>query len=142
MDIIERFVILLYDRTSICQDVDKARKKLFTRKHNVQLIPPTKAALEKHVKRATYQGGHVWGQALLPAPALPSPVDWRWTRNSQGTYEPHWTRLPDESQTCYELLSCKCKAGCVRRCKCKKAELRCTALCVCEGDCAQSDLHY
>ena len=28
--------------------------------------------------------------------------------------EPHWTRLIDASQTCYELVSCKCKAGCVR----------------------------
>ena len=110
MDTIELIVILLYDRTSTCQDVDKVRKKLFTWKHNVKLIPPTKAALEEHVKRATYQGGHVWGQALLPAPALPSPTDWGWTRNSQGTYEPHWTRLPDASQTCYELLSCKCLA--------------------------------
>ena len=59
MCIIERFVILLYDRTSKCTDIDKARRKLFARKNNVQLIPPTKAALEEHVKRAVYQGGRV-----------------------------------------------------------------------------------
>ncbi|QQP51603.1 Uncharacterized protein FKW44_001729 [Caligus rogercresseyi] len=59
MCIIERFVILLYDRTSKCTDIYKARWKLFARKNNVQLIPPTKAALEEHVKRAVYQGGHV-----------------------------------------------------------------------------------
>ena len=59
MCIIERFVILLY-RTSKCTDTDKARRKLFARKNNVQLIPPMKAALEKHVKRAVYQRGHVW----------------------------------------------------------------------------------
>jgi len=64
--IIERFVILLYDRISKCTDIDKARRKLFARKNNVQLIPPTKAALEEHVKRAVYQGGHVLGQILLP----------------------------------------------------------------------------
>ncbi|QQP32326.1 Uncharacterized protein FKW44_024600 [Caligus rogercresseyi] len=56
MCIIERFVILLYDRTSKCTDIYKARWKLFARKNNVQLIPPTKAALEEHVKRAS---GHV-----------------------------------------------------------------------------------
>ena len=28
-------------------------------------IPPTKAALKEHVKRAVYQGGHVWGQMLF-----------------------------------------------------------------------------
>jgi len=38
---IEMFVILLYDRTSTSKDVDKTRCKLFARKNNVQLIPPT-----------------------------------------------------------------------------------------------------
>jgi len=116
----ERHVILLYARTSTCTDTDKARKKLFARKNNVELIPPTKAALEEHVKRAAYQGGHVWGQLLLPAP------------------EPHWTRLPQAAQTCRELLSCKCKKGCVKRCKCKKAAPDCTALCLCEGECIKN----
>ena len=59
---IKRFVILLYDRNSKCVDVDKARKKLFAKRTAVQQIPPTKAALEQHVRRATYQGGYVWGQ--------------------------------------------------------------------------------
>jgi len=54
MRIIERFMILLYDRTSKCTDIDKARRKLFARNNNVQLIPPTKAALEEPVKRAVY----------------------------------------------------------------------------------------
>ena len=67
---IERFVILHYDRKSSYTDIDKARKKLFARKNNVELIPPTKAALAEHVERAAYQGGHVWGQVLLPAPEL------------------------------------------------------------------------
>ena len=75
MCIIERFVILLYDRTSKCTDIDKARRKLFARKNNVQLIPPTKAALAEHVNRAVYPGGHVWGQILLPAPELPPPTN-------------------------------------------------------------------
>ena len=56
---IERFVILLYDRTSMCTDINKARQKLFTKRTNVKAIPPTKAALEQHVKRAVYQGGYV-----------------------------------------------------------------------------------
>ena len=59
MCIINRFVILLYNRTRKCTDTDKTRRKLFTRKNNVQQIPPTKAALEEHVKRAVYQGGHM-----------------------------------------------------------------------------------
>lgn len=33
--------------------------------HSVLKIPPTRAALEQHVKRASFQGGHVWGHSLL-----------------------------------------------------------------------------
>ncbi|KAL8559114.1 hypothetical protein ACOMHN_046162 [Nucella lapillus] len=135
MRIIERFVILLYDRTSKCTDIDKARRKIFARKNNVQLIPPTKAALEEHVKRAVYQGRHVWGQILLPAPELPPPTNWGWSRTGEGQYTPYWTRLPEAAHSCIELVSRKCKKRCVRRCKCKKAALQCTSLCVCEGDC-------
>ena len=56
---IKRFVILVYDRISTCTDIDMARRNLFAKKHDVQLIPPTKAALEEHVKRAAYQARHV-----------------------------------------------------------------------------------
>ena len=38
MKAIERFVILLYDKTSTCTDVDKAKKKLFAKNSSVQSI--------------------------------------------------------------------------------------------------------
>ena len=66
MKAIERFVILLYDKTSTCTDVNKARKKLFAKNSSVQRIPPTYAALEQHVKMAAFQGGHVWGTSTCP----------------------------------------------------------------------------
>ena len=91
---IERFVILHYDRKSSYTDIDKARKKLFARKNNVELIPPTKAALAEHVERAAYQGGHVWGQVLLPTPELPGATSWGWVKSDDGLHDPHWTRLP------------------------------------------------
>ena len=44
---IERFVILLYDRSSECLRVDAARKDLFTRKgRSVDNISPTASALQ------------------------------------------------------------------------------------------------
>lgn len=135
MHVIERFVILLYDRTSKCKDINKARKKLFAKKSSVQNIPPTYAALEQHVKRSALQGGHVWGQALVPEPVLPPPTDWGWHRSDDGPYTPLWTTLPEASKTCYELVSCGCKKGCRNRCKCKNASLQCTGLCFCEGEC-------
>ena len=39
MQAIERFVILMYDRTSTCTDVNKARKKLFVKRSSVQRTP-------------------------------------------------------------------------------------------------------
>ena len=72
----------------------------------------------------------MWGQTLVPAPELPSPTSWGWTKNEDGMYHPHWTRLPEAAKTCYELISCKCKMGCANCFKCKKAALECTALCV------------
>ncbi|KAK2182932.1 hypothetical protein NP493_332g03016 [Ridgeia piscesae] len=57
MNIIEKFVILLFDRTSTCTKADQARRKFCPRKNSVQQILSTRAALEERVKRAVYQGG-------------------------------------------------------------------------------------
>ena len=133
--VVERFVILLYDKTSTNTDVNKARKKLFAKTTSVQRIPPTYAALQQHVKRAVYQGGHVWGNVFCPDPKIPSPNHWGWKKTDCGIYQPFWTTLEEASKTCYELISCGCKKGCRTNCKCKKSGLKCTALCKCEGEC-------
>ncbi|KAK7495213.1 hypothetical protein BaRGS_00013623, partial [Batillaria attramentaria] len=128
---------LFYDRTSNCLDVNSARKQLFTKVgRQIDNIPPTSEALLQHCKRAVYQGGHIQGQADIPAPDLPDPSDWGW-QSAVGKWQPFWTVLPEASHTCQELLKCGCKKGCKsRRCKCYKAGLKCTALCICNGDCA------
>ena len=95
MHTIERFIILLYVRTSTCKEINKARKIIFAKKNNVQLITPTKAALEERVKRAACQGGHVWGQTLLTTTELPPSSRWSWDKNDEGVYQPHWTKLPN-----------------------------------------------
>ncbi len=56
--ILERFVILLYDKTSICTDINDARKQLFTKKGRaMERLPPSHSALLQHILRAVYQGG-------------------------------------------------------------------------------------
>ena len=56
--LIERYVILLYDRSSLNTDVNSARRQLFTKKGRpVDGLPPTKDALIQHTFRATYQSG-------------------------------------------------------------------------------------
>lgn len=133
---IERFIVLLYSRTSDQDKVNEARKQLFSQGGRaIENIPPTQAALLEHLKRATYQGGHVWGQALVVAPVLPSPADWGWVEEV-NEWRPFWTTLPEASEVCYELIKCGCKKACGGKCKCKKNALKCTELCGCQGGCA------
>ena len=54
MAALERFVVLLYDRTSDLLQVNDARKQLFTQKsRSLENIPLTYSALKEHVKRAS-----------------------------------------------------------------------------------------
>ena len=63
---LERFVVLLYDRTSSLYCVNEVRKVLFTKKgRQLGKIPPTKAALLQHVTRAVYKTVNCWGQMLI-----------------------------------------------------------------------------
>ena len=98
-------------------------------------IPPTKAALEQHLKRAVYQGVFVWGN-FGKLQNLPSPEEWGWEKVDRG-YSPVWSTLPDVWKSVQELISCTCKKGCKSRCKCVKEGLKCCALCDCEGDCVE-----
>jgi hypothetical protein len=134
---VERFVVLMYDRTSNTMEVNQARQELFSKKsRNIDNIPPTKAALLQHIKRAIYQGTYVWGKTLLKQPVLPSPSEWGWQQDG-SSWAPYWTTLPQAKDTCYELIRCGCKTPCKGRCKCKKANLVCTGLCGCGGSCTQ-----
>ena len=55
---LERYVVLLYSRTSQLTDVNEARKHLFSYcNRKLENIPPSRAALLQHVKRAAYQAG-------------------------------------------------------------------------------------
>ena len=91
MDALERFVIVLYSKTCSVSRVNEARKILFAHgNRHIENIPPTVAALTQHVKRAVYQAGHVWGQAHICNPSLPSPSDWGWQQGGDGQWFSHW----------------------------------------------------
>ena len=65
---IERFVVLMYDRTSDCMEVNDARKHLFSQtSRTLENIPPTQAALKEHIKRTCFQA-NLWNQSLVLDP--------------------------------------------------------------------------
>ena len=124
---IERFIIVMYSRTCPLSNVNDARRYLFSSGTKLlSKIPPTHAALLQHVKRATFQGGHIWGQCLDPAPQYPSPQNWGWQRDIFNSWIPYWSDLPDACKACKELIHCGCNPdlGCRKMCKCRKADLR------------------
>ena len=126
---LERFVVVMYSRTCPHQTVNRARQVLFAQGNkSIENIPPTQAALAQHIKRATYQAGHVWGQALEPMQELPNPAEWGWQQSPEG-WSPKWTTLAEASKACSELVSCGYKRACHGLCKCTKANLPYTALC-------------
>jgi hypothetical protein len=76
MPVIERFVTLMYDRTSACTSANEARKDLFKGRTINYAISPTADALIKHLKRSVYQGGLIRGRSLEPMFEPPCPSEW------------------------------------------------------------------
>ena len=131
---IERYVILLYSRTSSHTSVNEARMEMYFQKtQNLERVPPTADALLLHIKRAIYQTG-VWATSLQPQQNLPSPSDFGWKRSDPTSHwEPHWISQGEASKECREFVKCGCKAPC-SRCKCQNNNMQCTFLCSCSCD--------
>ena len=129
--ILESFVITMYDRSSNAISVDEARFDLFARKQrSYESIPPTHAALLEHIKRATFQAGCIWGQALVCNMENENPNDWGWMKQND-VWAVVWTKLAPVAQSCSQLTKCGCRTECRGRCKCFRFGLACTALCSC-----------
>ena len=133
---IQRFVVLMYSRTSTLSSVNEARMELYFQRdtHNIEAIPPTSNSLLFHTRRAIYQCG-TWSKCLLPRQNLPSPVNFGWIEVNDPTvkWEPLWMTKSQAIKEMREFVKCGCKQPCTR-CKCKDAQLICTLLCGCNCD--------
>ena len=109
----ERLIILIYEKNSVDEEVNVARRNMYCKKNKaIENIPPTKDALIQQAKRAAYQGGHIWGNVFTCIPDLPCPSQWGWKKNEGEDWVPLWTTLLDVSQVCLEFKRCGCKKGC------------------------------
>ncbi|KAJ8372700.1 hypothetical protein AAFF_G00277690 [Aldrovandia affinis] len=128
---LEKFVVMMYDRSSTAEGVDDARLDMFARKQRpYEAIPPTRSALKQHVKRAAYQAGCIWSQSTVRQPETQTPANWGWTKKGD-LWQIVWTELPPIAESCQQLTKCGCKSECCSRCKCYCFGLTCTALCSC-----------
>ena len=97
---------------------------------------PTGDALLQHTKRAIFQASY-WRKCLVAKQNLLDPTEYGWKQEENGQFSIQWITKPEASAICRELIYCGCHPakGCKGRRKCKKASLKCTALCKCGGDC-------
>ena len=139
LPIIERFTVLMYNRTSNCLTTNECRKDLFCKGRSIDSIPPTSAALLKHVLRSSYIAGYIWEQSIIANQVLPDPEDWGW-KNIDGSFIPHWSDLPDVTLASKQLIKCMCnpEKGCKERCQCVTSGFLCTELCKCKGECERN----
>ena len=134
LKLLEKFVIMMYDRSSTTECVDDARLDMFARKQRpYEAIPPTQGALLQHVRRAAYQAGCIWSQSTVCQPEVPSPAEWGWRRNGEQ-WDIIWTELSPIVESCQQLTKCACKCECSGRCKCYRLGLTCSGLCSCKCD--------
>jgi len=78
MTSVEHFVCRLYDPNTTGNSIQQIRCSKFRKLNaNIDTLPPTKDALQLHIKRANYQT-LVWKQCLNTHPQLPSPLSSGW----------------------------------------------------------------
>ena len=135
LSILEKFVVVMYDKHSATYSVDEARLNLFARKQrSYDAIPPTRASLVQHVKRSAFQAACIWGQATVCKMHEVNPGNWGWEKNGE-VWQVLWTTLQPIAQSCEQLTKCGCKTDCKSLCKCYRFSLKCTQLCACKcGD--------
>ena len=131
--LLERFCVVIYDKTSNLESVNEARKDLLCQKsRTMETIPPSQDARLQHCKRVAYQAG-IWSTSDKAQQEIPSPEGHGWKLTEECKWSPVWMTLPVASKACTELVRCGCKSsrGCGGRCACKRAQWKCTELCSC-----------
>ena len=141
MQCIERFVVLMYSKTCGSATVNDARHYLFSNgSRSLDSIPPTQAALFEPVKMTLVQASFIWKQSITCHQEIPVFDKWGWEQDKHNKqWLPFWTTLADASKASSFLLHCGCTQSCRGNCKCSRAGLRCTPLCMCEGGCLDID---
>lgn len=111
MAVIERFVALLYNRTSAIVEVNPARKDLFLKKAKSLEKTPTNTSRTGAIHNpSTFSRSIHLGSSAPKQPVIPTPSTWRWEKEGIS-WKPKWMTLPQAKDTCYELIHCGYKVA-------------------------------
>src|SRR6218665_1920828 len=134
LDVLEKFTVVLYDRSSSESNVDSDRRTLFTQKNRpYNKIPPTRvvclvstcASCCIPCRLDTYGV-----RRLFPMQDYHIQTNGAVKKEKMG----HWTDNNQIADVCHALKKCGCKNECSGRCTCKRTRLQCASLrtCPCE----------
>lgn len=84
-------------------------------------LPPTTEAAHQHSRR-TFHQVQTWQEHCL------DPSDWGWKLLNKSLTPIYTTKGPAPAKI-VSLIICGCNKGCGKKCKCVKANLRCTIMC-------------
>ena len=77
----------------------------------------------------------IWCDATLKLSPSINLTKKGWKLDNSGSIKPICMMLLEASISCKDLIHCKWKKGCSKRCSCKKLNLKCTEPCECSGGC-------
>ena len=104
----EKFVCILYKQKEV-DDVDMARCNIFRLgKYCGSDVPCTKDALNKHIRRVTFQAT-IWRRSLDPMMNCPDLAEYGWIVDGEGKVSIDWMDLPPAPDGILENLQCACK---------------------------------
>ena len=127
---LERFVCMAYSPTGRTI-LSHLRWDMFSSRNlEGELLPPTKATLFQHIKRANFVAMRDKSYSVSK-PHLPSMERNGWQLKAGGGIEPVRCMVPPAPSAVLELIKCGCKKTCSGNCKCAKNNLPCTPLCKC-----------
>ncbi|CAG9814961.1 unnamed protein product [Phaedon cochleariae] len=133
----EKFLVALYGGNIDTDTVDDLRYRIFSNsvaksRFHLARLPPTRDAARYHSFR-TYLQVQTWlGNEK-------SPSVWGWTLTKRGLI-PITTTTDAAPEKLLHMIQCKCTTGCsTGACSCKKAGLRCSAICKnCAGNACEN----
>ncbi|KAG1663115.1 hypothetical protein GQR58_020553 [Nymphon striatum] len=95
-------------------------------------------ALEEHIKRVRLQS-RVWCQATVMQQQPFEPLEFGYCIDTDGL-RPVTTKILPAPQAIIELVRCQFKTNCSsQRCSCRKNNLTCTELCLCDTECTNDE---
>ena len=102
-------------------------------------LPPTLDALEEHIKRVRLQS-QVWYQATVMQQQPFDPIKFGYYKDTRDQMLPVTTKVLPAPQAIIELVRCQCKTNhSTQRCSCRRNNLPCTELCLCDIECANDE---